>query len=68
MYVREEDIFSAVYYQLKLYINHLFITKDQYEQEIQHLDSLIEAASLKYEKPQISAWSYMNSMLWAKVL
>ena len=49
MYVREEDIFSAVYYQLKLYINHLFITKDQYEQEIQHLDSLIEAASLKYE-------------------
>ena len=55
MYVREEDIFSAVYYQLKLYIDHLFITKDQYEQEIQHLDSLIEAASLKYEKPQISA-------------
>ena len=49
MYVREEDIFSAVYYQLKLYIDHLFITKDQYEQEIQHLDSLIEAASLKYE-------------------
>ena len=50
MYVREEDIFSAVYYQLKLYIDHLFITKDQYEQEIQHLDSLIEAASLKYEE------------------
>lgn len=50
MYVREEDVLSAVYYQLKLYIDYLFITKDQYKQEIQHLDSLIEAASLKYEE------------------
>ena len=48
MYVREEDVFSAVYYQLKLYINYHFITKDQYKQEIQHLDSTIEAASIKY--------------------
>ena len=47
-YVREEDVFSAVYYQLKLYINYHFITKDQYKQEIQHLDSTIEAASIKY--------------------
>lgn len=48
MYVREEDVFSAVYYQLKLYINYHFITKDQYKQEIQHLDSTIEATSIKY--------------------
>lgn len=41
---------SAVYYQLKLHTDYLFITKDQYKQEIQHLDSLIEAVSLNYEE------------------
>ena len=50
MYAREEDVLSAVYYQLKRYIDHHFITKDQYQQEIQHLNSIIEAASLKYEE------------------
>lgn len=50
MYAREEDVLSAVYYQLKQYIDHHFITKDQYMQEIQRLDSIIEAASLKYEE------------------
>lgn len=47
---REEDVLSAVYYQLKQYIDHHFITKDQYKQEIQRMDSIIEAASLKYEE------------------
>ena len=50
MYAREEDVLSAVYYQLKRYIAHNFITKDQYQQEIQHLNSIVEAASLKYEE------------------
>lgn len=50
MYAREEDVLSAVYYQLKQYIDHHFITKDQYKQEIQRMDSIIEAASLKYEE------------------
>ena len=50
MYAREEDVLSAVYYQLKQYIDHHFNTKDQYKQEIQRMDSIIEAASLKYEE------------------
>lgn len=50
MYAREEDVLSAVYYQLKQHIDHHFITKDQYKQKIQHLDSIIEEASLKYEE------------------
>ena len=36
--------------QLKQYIDHHFITKHQYRQEIQHLNSIVEAASLKYEE------------------
>ncbi|MEG0659495.1 MAG: recombinase family protein [Anaerorhabdus sp.] len=50
MYVREEDVLSAVYYQLKQYVDQHFITKGQYKQEIQRLDSIIEAAFLKYEE------------------
>lgn len=50
MYAREEDVLSAVYYQLKQYVNQHFIPRDQYKQKIQHLDSIIEAASLKYEE------------------
>ena len=38
MYVREEDIFSAIYYQLKLYLESHFITNHDYE---------IESAALK---------------------
>lgn len=50
MYVREEDVLSAVYYQLKLYIDYHFITKNQYKQKMRHLDSTIEAVSFKYEE------------------
>ena len=28
-----EDVLSAVYYQLEQYIDHHFITKDQYKQK-----------------------------------
>lgn len=50
MYAREEDVLSAVYHQLKQYIKQLFISSDQYRREIQRLDSVIEAASKKYEE------------------
>ena len=50
MYAREEDVISAVYHQLKQYVKQHFITSDQYRQEIRRLDSIIEAASVEYEK------------------
>ena len=34
MYAREEDVLSAVYYQLKQYVDQHFITKYQYKKEI----------------------------------
>lgn len=37
MYVREEDIFSAIYHQLKLYIQEHFISSLQYEKEMAKL-------------------------------
>lgn len=50
MYAREEDVLSAVYYQLKQHVNQHFIPSNQYKQKIQYLDSIIEASSLKYEE------------------
>lgn len=37
MYVREEDVFRAIYHQLKLYVNEHYISDLQYKQEIRRI-------------------------------
>lgn len=41
MYVREEDIFSAIYYQVKSFLDARFISKGQYEAEKEALEQEI---------------------------
>ena len=43
MYVREEDIFSAIYHQLKLYIQEHFISSLQYDEEMAQLKAKLDA-------------------------
>lgn len=43
MYVREEDIFSAIYYQLKLYIQEQFISSLEYDAEMAQLKARLDA-------------------------
>lgn len=43
MYVREEDIFSAIYHQLKLYIREHFISSLQYDEEMARLKAKLDA-------------------------
>ena len=43
MYVREEDIFSAIYYQLKLYIQEHFISSLEYDEEMAQLKAKLDA-------------------------
>lgn len=43
MYVREEDIFSAIYYQLKLYIQEHFISSLEYDEEMAQLKARLNA-------------------------
>lgn len=43
MYVREEDIFSAINHQLKLYIQEQFISSLQYYKEMVQLKSKLDA-------------------------
>lgn len=43
MYVREEDIFSAIYYQLKLYIQEHFISSLKYDEGMAQLKAKLDA-------------------------
>src|SRR5699024_11709868 len=43
MYVREADIFSAIYHQLKLYIQRHFISSLQYDEEMAQLKAKLRA-------------------------
>lgn len=43
MYVREEDIFSAIYYQLKLYIQGHFISSLEHDEEMAQLKAKLDA-------------------------
>lgn len=43
MYVREEDIFSAIYYQLKLYIQEHFVSSLEYDEEMTQLKAKLDA-------------------------
>ena len=50
MYVREEDVFHAVYHQLKLYVNEHFISDSQYKQVIKGLDNDIAQSDQQYQE------------------
>lgn len=50
MYVREEDVFRAIYHQLKLYLKEHFISTVQYRREIQQFDDHITQAAKQYQE------------------
>ncbi len=52
MYAREEDIFHAIYQQLKNYVREYFIPDSQYKQQMQELN--IQIANLSKQKTE--AW------------
>lgn len=56
MYAREEDIFNAIYHQLKDYVNEHYITNSLYKQKIQ--DFTKQIANLTQHK--MVAW--INAM------
>ena len=50
MYVREEDVLRAIYYQLKLYIKEHFISDSQYKQELMRLNNEIDHSDSQYQE------------------
>ena len=49
MYVREEDVFSAIYYQLKQYLKTRCITAPMYAQKISEFKAEIMRRTQGYE-------------------
>ena len=50
MYVREEDVLRAIYYQLKLHVKEHFISDSQYKQELIRLNNEIDHSDSQYQK------------------
>lgn len=50
MYVREEDVLSAIYHQLKLYVKEYFISNSQYKQELCRLNNEIDQFEQQYQE------------------
>lgn len=50
MYVREEDVLRAIYYQLKLYVKEHFILDSQYQQELLRLNKEINQSYSQYQE------------------
>lgn len=53
MYAREEDVFNAIYRQLKVYVSEHYITDMQYKQQVQKFNNQIAELTLSSE----TAWA-----------
>lgn len=50
MYVREEDVLSAICHQLKLYVKEYFISNSQYKQKLCRLNNEIDQFEQQYQE------------------
>ena len=67
MYVREEDIFRAIYHQLKLYVNDHFISDLQYKQEIRRLDHDISQSDQQYQEAFRNAVHHYERFVYGEI-
>jgi len=55
MYAREEDIFNAIYRQLKVYVSEHYITDSQHKQQVEKFNDQINNLELNSEQAWASA-------------
>ena len=67
MYVREEDVLRAIYYQLKLYIKKHFISDSQYKQELMRLNNEIDHSDSQYQEIFRNAVHYYEMFVDGKI-
>ena len=67
MYVREEDVFRAIYHQLKLYVNELFISSLQHKQELMRLDNEIDQANQQYQEAFRNAVHHYEKFVYGEI-
>ena len=67
IYVREEDVLRAIYYQLKLYIKEHFISDSQYKQELMRLNNEIDHSDSQYQEIFRNAVHYYEMFVDGKI-
>jgi len=67
MYAREEDIFHAIYQQLKNYVREHFIPDSQYKQQIQEFNSQISDLSKRKTEAWVCAMEYYEELVQGKI-
>lgn len=67
MYILEEDIFRAIYHQLKLCLKEHFNSAAQYRQEMAEYDNLINHASQEHQLAYESGMRYYEKFVDGKI-
>lgn len=67
MYVREEDVFRAIYHQLKLYVNEHFISDLQYKQELIRLNNEINQSDRQYQEAFRNAVHHYEKFVYGEI-
>ena len=67
MYVREEDVLRAIYYQLKLYVKKHFISDLQYKRELNRFNDEIDQADNQYQEVFRNAIQHYEKFVYGKI-
>lgn len=67
MYVREEDVLSAIYHQLKLYVKEYFISNSQYKQELCRLNNEIDQFDQQYQEAFRNAVHHYERFVYGEI-
>lgn len=67
MYVREEDVLRAIYYQLKLYIKKHFISDLQYKRELSRLNNDIDQVDGQYQEVFRNAIQHYEKFVYGEI-
>ena len=67
MYVREEDVLRAIYYQLKLYIKKHFISDLQYKRELSRLNNEIDQVDGQYQEVFRNAIQHYEKFVYGEI-
>jgi len=67
MYAWEEDIFKAIYHQLKIYVSEYYITDMQYHQQTQKFKKQIAELIQSSEKSWTSAMEHYEQYVRGEI-
>ncbi len=67
MYVREEDVFNAIYRQLKDYVSEHYITDTQYKQKIHEFTNQIAGLTQRKTAAWINAMEHYERFVQGKI-